>query len=232
MAEKTLPRLEPAGQAPDEPRAVVLVLHGGRSHDHSSGERKRLTYLRMVPFAKVLGRTDDLSVFMLRYRYRGWNAPVKDPLLDAEWALGEITRRHPGVPVVLVGHSMGGRAALHAADAPNVVAVCALAPWLDGTDPVRQLAGRTVLIAHGDRERWTDPRQSYAYALRAKRVTHRICRFDVVGDGHSMLRRAGDWHALVQRFVLGVLGIEPMDPAIANALCQPAPSGLRTALSS
>jgi len=110
--------------------------------------------------------------------------------------------------------------------------VCALAPWLDGTDPVRQLAGRTVLIAHGDRERWTDPRQSYAYALRAKRVTHRICRFDVVGDGHSMLRRAGDWHALVRRFVLGALDIEPMDPAIANALCQPAPSGLRAALSS
>lgn len=232
MAEKTLPRLEPVGHVPAEPGAVVLVLHGGRSHDYSSGERKRLTYLRMVPFATVLAGTEELGVFLLRYRYRGWNAPAKDPLLDAGWALNEIARRHPGVPVVLVGHSMGGRAALHAAGAPNVVAVCALAPWLDGTDPVHQLADRTVLIAHGDRERWTDPRQSYAYALRAKRVTDRICRFDVVGDGHSMLRRAGDWHALVQRFVLGVLDIEPLDPAIANALRQPAPSGLRAALSS
>ena len=130
--------------------------------------------------------------------------------------------------MVLVGHSMGGRAALGAAGAPNVVAVCALAPWLDGSDPVHQLDGRTVLIAHGDRERYTDPRESYAYALRAKQRGVRICRFDVPGAGHFMISRAGDWHRIVRRFVLGVLGIEPEDPVIANALRQPAASGLRS----
>jgi dienelactone hydrolase len=137
----------------------------------------------------------------------------------------------PG-PVVLVGHSMGGRAALGAAGAPNVVAVCALAPWLDGSDPVQQLDGRTVLIAHGDRERYTDPRESYAYALRAKRRGVRICRFDVPGAGHFMISQAGDWHRIVRRFVYGVLGIEPLDPVIANALQQPAASGLRSTLTS
>jgi hypothetical protein len=125
---------------------------------------------------------------------------------------------------------MGGRAALHAAGHPAARAVCALAPWLDGTDPVAQLAGRTVLIAHGDRERMTDPDESYAFAVRAKRVTERVCRFDVLGDGHAMLRRAGDWHSLVRRFVLGEAGIEPSDPEITNALRQPAPAGLRAAL--
>jgi pimeloyl-ACP methyl ester carboxylesterase len=34
---------------------------------------------------------------------------------DARWALGEIHRAHPGVPVVLVGHSMGGFVACLAA---------------------------------------------------------------------------------------------------------------------
>jgi predicted alpha/beta-hydrolase family hydrolase len=227
-----LPRLEPVGAQPAAPRGVVLVLHGGRAHGREPGDRNRLTYLRMLPIARMLAGGDDIAVFVLRYRYRGWNGPARDALQDAEWALDELARRFPGAPVALVGHSMGGRAALGAAGAANVVAVCALAPWLDGSDPEHQLDGRTVLIVHGDRERYTDPRESYDYALRAKRRGVRICRFDVHGAGHFMISRAGDWHRIVLRFTLGVLGIEPLDPVIANALREPAAGGLRTALSS
>ncbi len=228
------PRLEPVGREPQAPSSVVLVLHGGQSNSHDpAGGRTMLSYLRMVPFARMLhraGRGGNVAVYLLRYRYRGWNGPHMDALRDARWALREFDRRFPGVPVVLLGHSMGGRAALRAAGADNVVAVCALAPWLDGTDPVEQLAGRSVLIAHGDRERVTDPGQSYAYAVRAKRVTDRVCRFEVLGDGHAMLRRAAGWSSLVRRFVLGELGIEPEDPDISNAMYQPAPGGLRRTL--
>ncbi len=123
------------------------------------------------------------------------------------------TGASPGTPVVLVGHSMGGRAALGAAGAPNVVAVCALAPWLDGSDPVDQLAGRTVLIAHGDRERYTDPGESYAYALRAKAVT---------GAGGAVRRArrrplhdhaAADWHrSWCSGSCSACSGIEPIGP--------------------
>ncbi|WP_300013072.1 alpha/beta fold hydrolase [Pseudonocardia sp.] len=224
-----LPRLEPVGSEQASPSAVVLVLHGGRAHSRESGERKRLTYRRMLPFARALSAAGP-AVHVVRYRYRGWNAPAKDALRDAQWALGELAERHPGVPVVLLGHSMGGRAALGAAGASNVVAVCALAPWLDGSDPVVQLDGRTVLIAHGDREHWTDPAESYRYAVRAKERGVRICRFDLPGAGHFMIVRSRDWHDLTRRFVLGVLGIEPEDPVIANALRQPTPSGLRAML--
>jgi pimeloyl-ACP methyl ester carboxylesterase len=224
-----LPRLEPVGAEQAAPTAVVLVLHGGRAHSRESGERKRLTYRRMLPFARALNAAGP-AVYVVRYRYRGWNAPAKDALRDAQWALGELAERFPGVPVVLLGHSMGGRAALGAAGASNVVAVCALAPWLDGSDPVVPLDGRTVLIAHGDREHWTDPAESYHYAVRAKERGVRICRFDLPGAGHFMIVRARDWHDLTRRFVLGVLGIEPEDPASANALRQPTPSGLRAVL--
>lgn len=225
-----LPRVDPVGGTPSGPTAIVLVLHGGRAHSRESGERKRLTYRRMLPFARALAKHDELAVFVLRYRYRGWNAPAKDAQRDAGWALEELARRYPDVPVVLLGHSMGGRAALGVAGAHNVMAVCALAPWLDGSDPVTQLAGRAVLIAHGDRERWTSPEASYDYAVRAKPVAARIARFDVRGAGHFMLSRAADWQSLVERFVLGVTGIEPEDPGIANAFTQPAPSGLRVDL--
>lgn len=221
-----LPRIETVGRPPDGAPAV-LVLHGGRAHGVDSAERRRTAYWRMVPFARMLAG-HGLAAYMLRYRVRGWNAPARDALLDAQWATDELARLHPGAPVVLLGHSMGGRAALGAAGAPNVTAVCALAPWLDGSDPVEPLAGRTVMIVHGDRDRWTDPRESLAYAQRAKGAGVRICRFDVPGAGHFMLSDIATWDALVRRFVLGVTGIEPEDPVIANALSQP--TGLRSVL--
>jgi acetyl esterase/lipase len=225
----TLPRLDPVGRPPAQPQAVVLVLHGGKARSTESGERKGLAHCRMVPFARMLARRGP-AVYFLRYRVRGWNAPARDALADARWATAALAERHPGVPAVLLGHSMGGRAALGAAGAANVVGVCALAPWLDETDPVAQLAGRTVLIAHGDRERYTDPAASLAYAERAKAAGVRICRFDLPGAGHFMLVRLRDWNALVRRFVLGVTGLEPLERAIADALAQPAPYGLTARL--
>lgn len=239
MPDHPSSRLEPVGTTGPEPAAVVLLAHGGKAHSTAPARRRGLAYWRMLPFARALeragrghrtGHGSGIAVYLLRYRVRGWNGPAADAHVDAVRALAELAERHPGRPVVLVGHSMGGRAVLRAAGAPGVVAVCGLAPWLDATDPVDQLAGRSVLIAHGDRERMTDPAASYAYALRARRVTDRVARFDVHGDGHAMLRRAGDWTALVRRFVLGELGAEPRDPSITNAMAEPAPAGLRAAL--
>jgi dienelactone hydrolase len=190
----------------------------------------------MLPFARELagaGRPHGVAVGLLRYRYRGWNGADQDALSDLAWALDRHHRRHPAVPVALVGHSMGGRAALLAPAGPSgtgVRAVCALAPWLVDTDPVEQLAGRTVLIAHGDRDRLTDPAESYAYAVRAREVTDRICRFEVHGEGHALLRRHRDWSSVVRRFVLGELGVEPVDPEIAAALGEPTLGGLRAPL--
>lgn len=224
------PHVQPVGHPKGSPTALVLVLHGGRAHSLAATHRYQTAYLRMVPFARRLAGETGLGVWMVRYRHRGWNGPAMDAKQDALWALDEAGRRYPGVPVVLLGHSMGGRAALHVAGHPGVRAVCALAPWLDGTDPVAQLAGRAVLIAHGDRERMTDPAESYAYAVRAKRVTARVCRFDVLGDGHAMLRRAGDWNRLVARFVLAEARLTAPDAEIEAAMREPAPAGLRIEL--
>jgi len=228
-APPRLPRLEPVGRVPAAPPAVALVLHGGQADSYQSGERRRLSYHRMVPFARGLAGA-GLASYLLRYRYRGWNGAAADAARDAATALAGIAVRHPGTPVVLVGHSMGGRAALVAAGSPGVVAVCALAPWVLATDPVDQLAGRTVLIAHGDRERMTSPQKSFDYAVRAGAATDRVARFEVPGSGHAMLARAADWHRLVQRFVLGVTGLAPQDPEIVDALRRPSPGGLRVPL--
>lgn len=214
-------------------RAVVLVLHGGQEESKARVHRFRPAYLRMLPFARDLGwagREAGVSALALLNRYRGWNRPDLDAVTDARWALDEIRRTNPGVPVVLVGHSMGGRVALRVADDPSVTAVCALAPWTTEKDRVEQLAGRTVLIAHGDQDRTTKPGLSYDYAVRAKEVTDAVCRFDVQGEAHAMLRRAKDWRLLVRRFVLGTLGVTEMDHVIAAALAKPSPGGLAITL--
>jgi pimeloyl-ACP methyl ester carboxylesterase len=228
------PRIDVVGRrAPAQTRAVVVVLHGGRARGYDPSSNLRLAYRRMLPFARALnrgGRGGGLATWVLRYRYRGWNEPDRDPVRDARWALERAAAEHPGVPVVLLGHSMGARAALRVAGEGPVVGVCALAPWLERGEPYAQLAGRSLLIAHGDRERTTSPALSYAYALAARTVSDRVCRFEVHGDGHAMLRRAGDWTWLVSRFVLGEVGIEPEHPVISAAMHAPVPDGLRVPL--
>ncbi|MET0234957.1 MAG: alpha/beta fold hydrolase [Kibdelosporangium sp.] len=183
------------------PHVVALVLHGGREYGQDPVPRLSLAYLRMVPFARALARSSgELAVFQLRNRVRGWNPPQLDPVRDARWALEQIHSKFPGVPIVLVGHSMGGRVALRVADDPAVTAVCALAPWCPPTDPVEQLAGRRVLIAHGKLDRTTNPRESRDYARRAARVTDRVELVWVDGETHALLRKPGVWRDLVRRF--------------------------------
>lgn len=213
--------------------SVVLLLHGGQEVSKARAHRLRPPYLRMLPFAHDLhrtGRAHGIAVWLLCNRFRGWNKPDLDPVADARYALERIRAEHPGAPVALVGHSMGGRVAFRVADDPAVVAVCALAPWTTEKDHVEQLAGRQVLIAHGDRDTVTKPGESYAYAERAKAVTDAVCRFDMRGEGHAMLRRQGEWTRLVRRFVLGTLDSQPAHPAIASAMEQPPPAGLRVPL--
>ncbi|HET9258244.1 MAG TPA: alpha/beta fold hydrolase, partial [Pseudonocardiaceae bacterium] len=221
-------------QDPARIRSIVLVLHGGQARSPATVQRRpRLSYLRMVPFARLLHRREGghgMSVRILRYRYRGWDEPRLPAVQDARWALRQLYDQHPDASIVLLGHSMGGRVALRVADHPAVTAVCALAPWTLHDEPVRHLAGRSVLIAHGDRERTTDPRLSYRFAVRAKQVSSRVCRFDVLGDGHAMLRRAHDWSELTTRFVAAELGLRPPDPLIEDAMHRPAPEGLRVPL--
>lgn len=224
------PRIRIHGPA-GTPRGAVLVLHGGRAASTAAARPWGLAALRMVPFAQSLQGTPGLLTCTVGYRYRGWNGEAAHPVADVRWAIGQVRERFGELPVVLVGHSMGGRAAVRAGGAEQVVAIAALAPWLPEGEPVTQLSGRTLLIAHGDHERMTDPAESLAYALRARGVTDAVCYFDVHGDGHAMLRRAGDWHHLVTRFVRGALGIEPIDAEIANALRMPAARGLRVPLS-
>jgi dienelactone hydrolase len=185
-----------------------VVLPGGRSDSFELAQARQLSAVRMWPIARALhraGRDDGLAVWLLRYRYRGWNGEEMSPVADTQWALDEVRRQHGHVPVVLAGHSMGGRTALRVAGDELVQGVVALAPWLLDTEPVDQLAGRRILILHGTRDHVTSPRASRRYADRARAVTDDIDYVAIRGETHAMLLRPRTWNRLTSEFALDVV---------------------------
>jgi alpha-beta hydrolase superfamily lysophospholipase len=152
-----------------------------------------------------------------------------DPVRDVEWAIDALSERF-AAPVCLVGHSMGARAALRAAGHQRVTAVAALAAWCPPDEPVRQLAGRTVMLVHGTHDRVTDPARSLEFGRRARETAARLVRFELAHAGHTMLQRLPLWQSLTRRFVLGALGFEAMDESIAAAFALPPDRALRVPL--
>ncbi|MCI4044382.1 dienelactone hydrolase family protein [Streptomyces sp. TRM75563] len=243
MAQRALPlpeaRLGRAVQtagATDEVSGVALLLPDGEAD--SRRRPSTLSYAVQLPFARSLARAgvgDGLAVHVLRYRWRGWNADDAHPAEDAVWAADEVQRRYGDVPVCLVGHGMGGRAALRAAGHGAVTSVLAMAPWLpertaDGPEPVKQLMGRRVLIVHGTNDERTDPELSYRLAERAKKANRDTCRFEVHSDGHALRQHRSEVVALAADFVRGSLFARSYARPVADALAAPPPLGLRMPL--
>lgn len=215
-------------QAP--PSAAVLILHGGGETGLGPPPRGLLNLpaVRMRPFARSLARatraTDGGPVLLrsVPYAHRGWNGAREDPLHDVTRALDTLQGEAGDIPVVLLGHSMGGRAALRAAGHPLVTGVVGLAPWCPPGDPVGQLAGRDAVLIHGTRDRTTSPRASRSLTAQARQAGARTCLVTIQDSGHAMLRRAPSWHRLATTLVTGLLGLAPLPAEVARALALPA----------
>lgn len=210
-------------RADGESRGVALLLHGGRDTDLRPVMRRHASWWRMALLGRALAdgvRERGVSVELLRYRTRGWNegpGTQPGPVLDGRWALRSLRERYGEVPVVLVGHSMGGRAVCRLAGADGVTGVVALAAWLGDGDPVRQTAGQRLVLAHGTMDRWTSPRGSLAWAGRARAARAHVARYELPMVGHFMFSRARQWNGLVRDSTLGMLGLAPLPAAAAAA---------------
>lgn len=227
----------PAAETPhlrggrEDAAQAVLVLHGGREHGRTPTSSRQLAYLRMLDIYSALRRAstdhDPVAAYVLRFRVRGWNAAeeVPDPVRDARYALDEIARRHPGAPVAIVGHSMGGRTGFAVSDHPSVVGVCGLAPWLPDGEPLPDapaLGRVSYVIAHGTADRMTSAPLSLEYALRLRGAGARVARFELPGAKHAMLNRPGLWRRLAVASALGMVGAAPLPAVIAAAFDSPA----------
>ncbi|WP_148615549.1 serine aminopeptidase domain-containing protein [Nocardioides rubriscoriae] len=189
-------------RTPSAPVCAVVVLHGGAARQQRMMvSPTQLSVLRMIPVARRIARVggDRLAVVRLLNSYRGWDTH-HTPLDDAAWAIAQVAERWPGLPVALVGHSLGGRAALLAAAHDAVRTVVALNPWVYPDDGV-PLPGRSVLFVHGDHDRIARPERARAVADRLSRSAD--VEFEVVHGGkHAMLRHGRAFEQAAADFVL------------------------------
>jgi pimeloyl-ACP methyl ester carboxylesterase len=206
-------------EAGSAPRGVVLMLHGGGddAEARSVGDTylgyARMWYLHWC-IKKELA-SQGVSVWLVRNRFTSWNAPTDDavpaPVADARTGLEAIRTAHgEDVPVVLVGHSMGARAALHVVDDPTVVGMVGVAPWLPPEEPVETVRDRHLAAAVSGADTEVDPSDVRAFVARADLVA-RSSVFKQIGDrgpgalAHGMGHDFGEWHGFIIHNALGMI---------------------------
>ena len=207
-----------SGEPP--PKGVVLVAHGGQASSTEPTFALQPAVLRMIPVAAAIRqavRGSGALVRRPRFRVRGWNGAQASPVGDLNDVLDALATEFGPVPVVLVGHSMGARAAVRAAGHPAVSAVAGLAPWLPPGEPAAQLAGLRVLLAHGTADSITSPAETWAFVDQARAVTE-VTAVEVRDGDHPMLRRARLWHAIAAEFARAALALPPGDAALNAAV--------------
>jgi alpha-beta hydrolase superfamily lysophospholipase len=224
---ETLPRGEAASGTTT---GIVVVAHGGQASSTAPTSALQPAVLRMIPVGAAIRhalRGSGAVVQRPRFRVRGWNGTQASPVGDLNQALDAIAAEFGSVPVVLVGHSMGARAAVRAAGHPAVAAVAGLAPWLPPGEPAGHLVGRSLLLVHGTSDGITSPAETWAFVERARAVTE-VAAVEVRDGDHPMLRHARLWHAIAAEFARAAFGLPAGDRALAAAVTTTA--GPRTVL--
>ncbi|MGA8852115.1 MAG: alpha/beta fold hydrolase [Aeromicrobium sp.] len=193
----------------ETPRASLLMLHGGQERNTEPVRNKHASWWRMALMARSLrgfATEDNLDLDLLQYRLRGWNSSHDPaPVRDTRETLERVRAERPGVPIVLVGHSMGGRTACRVADDPAVVGVVGLAPWLPAGEPHHAIAGKSLHVMHGTADRWTSPRASHDFVERSRAAATHVSWEPLPGAGHFMFRQRSTWRRFVEDSVRKIL---------------------------
>lgn len=189
------------------PALAVLVLPGGTDFSYRPFSRWQGSAVRMYPFtASIKARFGSrVAVKQAQYRVFGWNGQQASPMWHARAALDDLGRSHPGVPIVVLGHSMGGRIAAQLADDRRVAGVIALAPWWQFADWRQIHGGARVLAIHGtaDRTTYAARTEKGVAELTARGVDARY--IPVPGGGHAMLDHVGLWQSEPLRFIADLM---------------------------
>lgn len=205
-------------RAPRSPEGIVLLLHGGGGDGVREVAPSQPSVLRLWTVAGAVVRAGRGRVVVARLlnSRRGWGGD-RTPVQDARWAVDRLTERFGRLPVSLVGHSLGARAALLAADRSGARSVVSLAGWLQPGDAAG-LDGRRVLYLHGTEDRIAPVVRAEANARSVAR-TSEVTFVRLAGAGHALLREARTVDRLAADLaVSSLLGTPPRQPLVARAL--------------
>ncbi|WP_210648756.1 alpha/beta hydrolase [Nocardioides sp. SYSU D00065] len=186
------------------------MLHGGTPSSSQAVGGTSAPWQRGRWLARAVAgrmRAAGVGVWLVRYRQRGWNGGA-GATADARWALDRVRLTHGDVPVVLLGHSMGARVAVHTADDRSVRGVVGLAPWWSADDPVDTLNGKVLRAAHGRADRITSYAETARYVERATAVAHSAHLRDMGPLGHYLLTGSARWHDVAVASAFEVLGAD------------------------
>lgn len=186
-------------------KAVVLVLPGGTDSSREPYSRRQPAALRMYPFTLSLKALPNVVVHQAVYELYGWNGDDDSPMAPAQRALDDLLAAYPDVPVILVGHSMGGRVAARLAADKRVTGVLALAPWWQHADWRHINVDAKVLALHGTADIRTYPKRTEKgiAELQERGVD---ATFVPIEDGeHAMLDHIWTWQSTAVRFVRSFL---------------------------
>ena len=192
------------------PRGLVLMLHGGAEANlEPVGERSRPWIRSRVMMAQLRRpfHAAGLDVWLLRYRVVGWNhghGEHPSPVEDTRWALDRVRTEHGSLPVVLLGHSMGARTAVTVADDPDVHGVVGVAPWFPPGQPVRPLAGRRLVAAHGRADRITNFGATKEFVRRSEPVAAATEFVDMGDLDHYMIKGFRRWNRVARDSTLAM----------------------------
>lgn len=221
------------GWLPREPRAVVVVVHGYGEH---SGRYEHVgTRLAQRGFATHAydhlghGRSSGARCHVRRF---------DDYLDDLEDVLARVRGEHPGLPLFVLGHSMGGlvTAALARERHPDVAGLVTSGAALDASDvprsrlwsalALRRVAPRLSLASGIDPAGLcSDPRVVEAYV--ADPLVERRMTTSLAVELLSAIRRTGPGGGDVDRPLLALHGADDpvCPPAGSERFAAAAPQG-------
>ncbi|MFZ5596803.1 MAG: alpha/beta hydrolase [Bacillota bacterium] len=149
---------------PEQVKAVVCLVHGFGEHcgryNHLASHLETEGYAMLSHDLRGHGRSEG---------QRGHTTSYEALMEDIDHITGEASKRFPGLPVFLYGHSMGGNLVLNYAlrRKPGLNGVIATGPWLKLTQHVP-----AVLVFIGKLIKKLSPASSRSSGLDARGLSH------------------------------------------------------------
>lgn len=159
----------------------------------------------MYPFTLSLLALPNVVVRQAVYEVHGWNGDEDSPMPPAQRSLDDLLEAHPDIPVILVGHSMGGRVAARLAADKRVTGVLALAPWWQYADWRYINADAKVLALHGTADTRTYPKRTAKGIAELQGLGVDATFVPINDGGHAMLDHMWTWQSAAVRFVRSFL---------------------------